>query len=139
MFNPVLQRGLWAGLHGLLRNRPDAILPTLVRGLTTLKPQEALRRMGGDLDELVSFLATCSSGRGFVTDLRAPTDVTADVLQPTLVLASSTDGSVDASHPERLAAELPDARLVDVGAATHLLWLGDRAGVLAREVRAFVV
>ncbi len=139
MFNPVLQRGLWAGLHGLLRNRPDVILPALVRGLTTLKPQEALRRMGGDLDELVSFLATCSSGRGFVTDLRPPTDVTAEVWQPTLILASGTDGSVDPSHPESLARSLPDARLVDVEAATHLLWLGDRAGTLAREVRGFLV
>lgn len=138
MFNPVTQGALWGALHGLLRNRPDVVLPALVRGLTTLKTHEALRRMSGDLDDLVAFLASCSSGRGYLTDMRPPTDVTADVLQPTLILASRTDGSVDLSHPEHLVRSLPDAKLVDVAAATHLLWLGDRAGTVAREVRGWL-
>ncbi len=138
MFNPASQAVTWKVLHGLLRNRPDVILPTAVRSLTTLPPAEALRRMGGDLDDLVRFLAGCRSDRGFANDLRPPTDVGAEVSQPVLVLATRADGSVDFTHPERLAGSLPNARLVDVDAATHLLWLGDRAGAVSREVRAFL-
>ena len=138
LFNPVTEAASWGLLHALLRNRPDVILPTAVRGLTTLTPADALRRMGGDLDELVRFLTECRSGQGFVTDLRPPTDVTSAVQQPTLVLATRTDGAVAWSHAERLAAELPVARLVDVQAGTHLLWLGDRAGAVAREIRRFL-
>lgn len=138
MYNPAAEGLTWGLLRNLLRNRPDVVLPTAVRGLTTVKPSEAMRRMGGDLDELVRFLAACRSDRGFVTDLRPPTDVGPDVSQPTLILATRTDGAVAWSHQERLEAELPDCRLVDVDAATHLLWLGDRAGTVAREVRAFL-
>jgi pimeloyl-ACP methyl ester carboxylesterase len=138
LFNPVAQSSTWRLLRTLLINRPDVILPSAVRDLTTLAPAEALRRMGGDLDELVRFLAGCGSGRGFATDLRPPTDVAADVSQPVLLLATRSDGSVDFGHAERLAGQLPAARLVDVDAATHLLWLGDRAGTVSRTVRGFL-
>lgn len=139
LFNPATQSVTWRLLHGLLRNRPDVILPTAVRGLTTLAPAEALRRMGGDLDELVRFLAECRSDRGFLNDLRPPTDVSSEVSQPTLVVATRLDGSVGFAHAERLVARLPDATLTEVDAATHLMWLGDRAGAVAREVRAFLL
>ncbi len=112
-------------MHGLLRNRPDVILPTAVRGLTTLPPHEALRRMGGDLDDLVRFLASCRSDRGFLTDLRPPVDVMVDVGQPTLVLATRNDASVSFDHPERLAAGSRRGRLVEIDSPSHLLWLGD--------------
>lgn len=125
MFNPVSQGAVWGLVHSLLRNRPDVILPTAVRGLTTLPPHEALRRMGGDLDDLVRFLASCRSDRGFLTDLRPPVDVMVDVGQPTLVLATRNDGSVGFDHPERLAGGLRRGRLVEIDSPSHLLWLGD--------------
>jgi pimeloyl-ACP methyl ester carboxylesterase len=125
MFNPLSQGAVWGLVHGLLRNRPDIILPTMVRGLTTLPPHVALRRMGGDLDELVRFLASCRSDRGFVTDLRPPVDVTTDVAQPTLVLATRNDASVRFDHPERLARSVQRGRLTEIDSPSHLLWLGD--------------
>ncbi len=78
---------------------------------------------------------TCRSGQGFWVDLRPPTDVTADVRQPTLVLASRNDGAVALEHPEHLVATLPDARLVEVGTPSHLLWLGEGA----EQTRAAVI
>ena len=51
----------------------------------------------------------------------------ADVRQPTLVLASRKDGSVDMAHAEHLVATLRNARLVEVGTPSHLLWLGEGA------------
>lgn len=125
MFNPVTQGVTWGLLRGLLRNRPDVILPTAVRALTTLPPHESLRRMGGDLDDLVRFLASCGSDRGFGTDMRPPVDVTADVSQRTLVLATRNDGSVSFDHPERLAAVIRHGQLVELDCPSHLLWLGD--------------
>lgn len=125
MFNPVTQGAVWGLLRGLLLNRPDVILPTAMRGLTRLPPHEALRRMGGDLDDLVRFLASCRSDRGFVNDLRPPVDVTPEVGQPTLVLATRNDASITFDHPERLAAGVRHGRLAEIDSPSHLLWLGD--------------
>ena len=86
---------------------------------------EALRRLGGDLDDLVRFLASCRSDRGFFTDLRPPVDVMIDVVQPTLVLATRNDAAVGFDHPERLAGGLRRGRLWEIDSPSHLLWLGD--------------
>ena len=52
------------------------------------------------------------------------TDVSSDVGQPTLILATRNDGAVSFDHAEYLAATLPGATLVEVDTPTHLLWLG---------------
>ena len=128
----VLSARAYLSLYGV-RERPGALLaaffawrlPAAVRGLTTLPPHEALRRLGGDLDDLVRFLASCRSDRGFFTDLRPPVDVMIDVVQPTLVLATRNDAAVGFDHPERLAGGLRRGRLREIDSPSHLLWLGD--------------
>ena len=126
-FNPVLQGLTWGTAHTMLRRDSDRYLPRLVRDLSTLPGTEVVERLGRDRAATVEFLLTCRSGRGFWIDLGPPTDVTADVHRPTLVLASRQDGSVDMAHPEHLAAALRHARLVEVGTPSHLLWLGEGA------------
>jgi pimeloyl-ACP methyl ester carboxylesterase len=126
-FNPVLQGMTWGVVHSLLRRDPDRYLPRVVADLSTLPGTEVVERLGPDRAAMIEFLLTCRSRQGFWIDLRPPTDVTADVRQPTLILASRQDGSVGMEHPEHLAATVPHARLVEVRTPSHLLWLGEGA------------
>ncbi len=138
VFNPVVERVTWGAVHAYLRRDPEAALPRVVADLTTLPGAEAVRRLGDDRRSMLDFLLSCRSGRGFTLDLRPPTDVTARVAQPTLILATRTDGSVAWDHPSRLAEALPDARLVEVPSPTHLLWLGDGADATAAAIATFL-
>jgi pimeloyl-ACP methyl ester carboxylesterase len=126
-FHPGVQGLTWWAVHALLRRDPDRYLPRVVGDLSTLPGTEVVERLGPDRPATVEFLLTCRSGQGFWIDLRPPTDVTVDVRQPVLVLASRNDGSVGMEHPEHLVATLPSARLVEVGTPSHLLWLGEGA------------
>src|SRR4051812_6293187 len=93
VFAPGVERATWGTLHRLLRKDPDKHLPGVVANLTTLDGQEAVRRLGPDVGKMPEFLLHCQSSRGFLADLRAPTDVTDRVAQPTLILASRNDGA----------------------------------------------
>ena len=98
-FNPAAEWVTWGIVHRMLRRDPDRALPRLVEDLSTLPATEMVARIGPDRDAMVEFLLSCRSSRGFVNDLRSPTDVTPDVRQPTLVVASRNDGAVVASTP----------------------------------------
>ena len=137
-FHPALQGLTWGVVHALLRRNPDKYLPRLVGDLSTLPGTEVVRRLGADRAATAEFLLSCRSDLGFALDLRPPTDVTADVRQPVLVLASRLDGSVAVEHPEHLAGSLADARLVEVGTPSHLLWLGENAGQTRSAITEFL-
>jgi pimeloyl-ACP methyl ester carboxylesterase len=126
-FNPLLQALTWGTVQPLLRRDPDRYLPRVVADLSTLPGTDVVERLGRDRAATIEFLLSCRSGHGFWIDLRPPTDVAADVRQPTLILASRQDGSVSMEHPEHLAATVPHARLVEVVTPSHLLWLGEGA------------
>jgi pimeloyl-ACP methyl ester carboxylesterase len=138
MFNPMSERVTWGVVHRGLRRNPDRFLPVAMSSLSTLAPEEVVERLGTDHDEAIDFLLNCQARQGFMLDLRRPTDISADVRQPTLLLATHLDGSVGLEHPEHLAATLPDARLVDVGTPSHLLWLGEGSERTRQEVQTFL-
>jgi pimeloyl-ACP methyl ester carboxylesterase len=50
--------------------------------------------------------------------------VTADVCQPTLVVATRNDGGVPFAHAQSLAAAIRRAELVESRADSHFIWLG---------------
>jgi pimeloyl-ACP methyl ester carboxylesterase len=137
-FNPVLQGLTWGTVHTLLRRDPDRYLPRVVADLSTLPGTDVVERLGPDRTATIEFLLTCRSGQGFWIDLRPPTDVTADVRQPTLILASRQDGSVGMEHPEHLAATVPHADLVEVATPCHLLWLGEGADQTRSAITGFL-
>jgi pimeloyl-ACP methyl ester carboxylesterase len=137
-FAPGVRRATWGTLHYLLRKNPEKYLAGILENLTTLDGAVAVRRLGGDVGKVTEFLLCCQSGRGFLIDLRAPTDVSGDVAQPTLILASRNDGAVRFDHAEYLAAMLPDATLVEVHTPTHLLWLGKGSDRTAAAIRSFI-
>jgi hypothetical protein len=133
-----VERATWGTLHRLLRKAPEKYLAGILENLTTLDGEEAVRRLGGDVGKITEFLLCCQSGRGFLTDLRGPTDVSGDVAQSTLILATHNDGAVSFDHAETLAATLPHAMLVEVDTPTHLLWLGEGSDRTAVEILSFI-
>jgi pimeloyl-ACP methyl ester carboxylesterase len=91
-FNPLMEGLTWGAAHTLLRRNPDRYLPRLMAELSTLPGNEVVERLGPDRAAAAEFLLSCRSGHGFWIDLGPPTDVAADVRQPTLILASRNDG-----------------------------------------------
>lgn len=138
VFAPGVQRATWGMLHQLLRADSDKHLPGIVANLTTLDGEEAVRRLGSDAAKIREFLLSCQSGRGFLVDLRPPTNVSDSVAQPTLILATRNDGAVSFDHAEHLAAILPQATLIEVDTPTHLLWLGEGSDRTAAAINAVI-
>jgi pimeloyl-ACP methyl ester carboxylesterase len=139
VFRPSTQHVTWAVVHAMLRRDPARALPRLIRSLSTLPGEEAVRRLGSDAGAAIEFLLACRSAAGFLPDLRPPTDVAADVQQPVLILATRLDAAVAYDdHPVRLASCLSAARLEDSESPSHLIWLGDRAAESARLIRDFL-
>jgi pimeloyl-ACP methyl ester carboxylesterase len=137
-FPPGVERATWGTLHYLLRKDPDRYLAGILENLTTLDGEVAVRRLGADVGKITEFLLCCQSGRGFLIDLRAPTDVSSDVGQPTLILATRNDGAVSFDHAQYLAATLPDPSLVEINTPTHLLWLGEGSDRTAAAIESFI-
>jgi pimeloyl-ACP methyl ester carboxylesterase len=138
VFAPGVEILTWGVLHRLLRTGSGKHLPSIVANLTTLNGEMAVRRLGDDVGKITEFLLCCQSGRGFLVDLRAPTDVCSDVGQPTLILATRNDGAVGFEHAENLAANVPNGTLVEVDAPTHLLWLGEGSERTAAATTSFL-
>lgn len=138
VFNRVSGPLTWGTVHRLLRRDPQRHLPGLIASLSTLPGPEVVRSLGADRERAIDFLLSCRSGRGFLNDLKPPTDVCADVTQPTLILATPHDGAVSLDHARRLAEHVRHARLVEVPTASHLLWLGEGSAETARAIRDFL-
>ena len=139
VFRPTTQALTWGLVHTMLRRDPVRTLPKLITSLSTLPGEEAVRRLGTDTAAMIEFLLSCRSAAGYLPDLEAPTDVTTDVRQPVLIMATRLDAAVEfADHPLRLANALADARLLDAKSPSHLLWLGDWATEAAEEIGGFL-
>ena len=137
VFAPGVERATWARCADAPARSRQA-LAGIVANLTTLDGQEAVRRLGPDAEKMTEFLLRCESSRGFLVDLRTPTDVTDDVGQPTLILATRNDGAVSFDHAEHLAATIRHATLVEVDTPTHLLWLGEGSDHTAAAIQSFM-
>jgi len=138
VFAPGIERATWGALHRLLRADSAKHLPGIVANLTTLDGEVAVHRLGDDVAKITEFLLECRSGRGFLVDLRAPTDVSGDVAQPVLILATRNDGAVSFEHAEALAATLPNVQFVEIDTPTHLLWLGKGSDRTAGAIDSFI-
>jgi pimeloyl-ACP methyl ester carboxylesterase len=138
VFAPGVQRVTWGTLHYLLRSEPEKYLAGVLENLTTLDGEVAVRRLGADVGKVIEFLLCCQSGRGFLIDLQPPTDVSGDVAQPTLIVATRNDGAVSFDHAEYLALRLSDPTLVEVHTPTHLLWLGEGSDRTASAIESFL-
>ena len=129
----------WAGIHTLARVAPDACLRLMVRSLSTRPVGEVMAGLRAEDGALMLALFTqMRSGRGFLNDLRSTPDVTARINQPTLVVATRTDGGVPFAHAESLAGAIRGAQLVESRADTHLVWLAADWPAIVERIQRFL-
>jgi len=139
VFNAVTEPVTWAGLRLLLRLAPSAGLRLLLRGTSIIPVRGLLAGLSDKQRQaLLRLFAGMRSGRGFLNDLRGAADVTAQVTQPALLIASRQDGGVPFAHAEALAASVPHATLVESGASSHFIWFGEDYPVIAERIRQFL-
>lgn len=139
VFNAATERLTWAGMRATLRLAPTVGLRLLLRGVSILPPRELLAGLSGQhRATLLGLFGGMRSGRGFLNDLRGAADVTAQVTQPALIVASRSDGGVPFTHAETLAASLPRAELVESAASSHFIWFGEDYPAIAETIRRFL-
>ncbi|HEV7710946.1 MAG TPA: alpha/beta hydrolase [Asanoa sp.] len=138
-FNAATERLTWAGVRALMRLAPDTGLRLMLRSLSTLPVGSVVAALGDDeRATLLDLFAHMRSGGGFRNDLRPTPDVTAQIEQPTLVIATRTDRGVPFAHAESLASTIRHATLVESHAHTHLVWLSPDWPRVAARIQAFL-
>ncbi|MDT9699159.1 alpha/beta hydrolase [Streptomyces sp. P17] len=122
-----------------MRLAPQTGLRLLLRDLSTLPVRDVIAALQAqDRATLVALLSQMRSGRGFLNDLQPTPDVTTEVGQPTLVIATRKDGAVPFSHAQSLAAAIAHAELVESQADSHFIWFGHDWPAIAETIRAFL-
>ncbi len=138
-FNAMTEHLTWAGVRTLARVAPDACLRMMLRSLSTRPVDEVVAALRAeDRAMLLALFAQMRSGRGFLNDLRPTPDITARIDQPTLVIATRTDGGVPFAHAQSLASSIRHAELVESHAHSHFVWLGADWPAIAERIRAFL-
>ena len=133
------ERATWALLRVLLRVAPDLGLRLLLRALSTLPVRQVVAALRPqDRTTLLALYQHMRSGHGFLNDLRATPDVSADVRQPTLIVATRHDRGVPFTHAEAFAATIPHATLVESVADSHLIWFGPDWPAIADQIQSFL-
>jgi pimeloyl-ACP methyl ester carboxylesterase len=139
VFAPAAERVTWAGVRTLMRVAPTIGLRSLLRSLSTEPVGEVMAALGDEhRATLIALFSQMRSGRGFINDLRSTRDVTCEITQPTLVVASPRDGAVPFTHAESLAARINGAELVPSQANSHFIWFGDDYPAVADTIRTFL-
>jgi pimeloyl-ACP methyl ester carboxylesterase len=139
VFAATTEHITWAAVHALTRLAPDVCLRTMLRSLSTQPVDEVVAALSGeDREMLLTLFGQMRSGRGFLNDLRPTPDVTGQVTQPTLVIATRTDGGVPFAHAQSLTNAIQYAELVESRAHSHFVWLGPDWPAIAVRILAFL-
>jgi pimeloyl-ACP methyl ester carboxylesterase len=140
LFAGRTERVTWRAVSAMMRVAPGASLRWWLGQLSTLPARRVVAALRPEDRATVHALFTAMrSGHGFRNDLRATPDLTADVVQPTLVIATRHDGGVPFAHARALAATIRRAQLVESQADSHLIWLGADWPTIARTIRVFLL
>ena len=138
-FTAMTEPVTWAAIRGLARVAPEACLRLMLANLSTRPVGEVVAALRAeDRSMLLELFAQMRSGRGFLNDLRPTPDITAQIDQPTLVIASRTDRGVPFAHAQWFAGAIRHADLVESRADSHFVWLGPDWPEIAVRIRAFL-
>ena len=124
----------------VLFNRwPAFTLKRMLSSLSTIPASTAYQRFDEtERTKLVDLLSRMRSGEGFANDLRMPADVTQEVRQPTLIVASCYDAVVSWEHAQSLASRIKGAELVLTNSLSHLIWIGPHSDEEQQAVTSFL-
>lgn len=82
---------------------------------------------------MASPMAVAASQRG-----SSPATMTASISQPTLIVASASDGAVSLTHAECLQHSIVNARLKIADSTSHFLWFGPGSAEISDAIRSFL-
>ncbi|WP_233558980.1 alpha/beta fold hydrolase [Micromonospora radicis] len=139
LFPPATERLTWGGIRWLLRRSPDSGLRMLFGGLSTMPPRQVVARLGPEQRAaLVALFSRMRSGSGFRNDVRPGPDVSAEIGQPTLVIATRRDGAVPFGHAEHLVRAIRRAELVESQSDSHFAEFGADWPAVSGAIGAFL-
>ncbi|MGI5143813.1 alpha/beta fold hydrolase [Streptomyces sp. CA-106110] len=139
VFAAATEQATWGAMRGLMRLAPETCLRLLLRDLSTLPVRDVVAALRAqDRATLVALFSRMRSGSGFINDLQPAPDVTTEVGQPTLVIATRKDGAVPFAHAQSLAAVIAHAELVESQADSHFIWFGHDWPTIAETIRTFL-
>jgi pimeloyl-ACP methyl ester carboxylesterase len=134
-----IERLTWAMARLGLRLSPRVMLKAMLGGLTTLNPEDVLRRMSQeDITFFKRMLQTMRSGTGFLNDLEHRVDDLHAIHVPVLAIYSPHDRNVPPSNAQRIAREIAGSEVYETPADTHLIWIGRYAEDVWHKRRAFL-
>ena len=138
-------RATWAVVRRLVET--DRGLRLMVQSLSTLPVRDWWQSWDAhDREAARTTFQMMDSGRGFVLDLSQAREEDSDarraaqfaVTIPTLITASRHDAGVSFRHSLDFAATIPDARLVEIAAPSHLFWLGPTRDDVLSAISSFL-
>jgi pimeloyl-ACP methyl ester carboxylesterase len=122
-----------------LRLSPRVMLKAMLGGLTTLNPEDVLRRMSQeDSAFFTRMLQSMRSGTGFLNDVEHRVDNLHTIHVPVLAIYSPHDRNVPPNNAQRIAREIARSELYETPADTHLIWIGRYAEDVWQKRRAFL-
>lgn len=122
------ERLTWAFVKLFLKLSPQTATRMMLQQLTTSDAGKVVQTLEKDDILFVQrMIQTSQSGTGFLNDVGHRVDSLEGIVAPTLVLYSRHDKFVPPTHAARIVAEIPTAKLVEVSADTHLIWIGKSA------------
>lgn len=147
IFHPRVERLTWKVVSLLLQKSSQRGLQMMMAPLSTRPTGEWLDELSAsERQEMIDLFCTMRSWSGFMIDVRhAGPDGTnlrrrtqERVTCPTLITASRYDAGVAWGHAEDFASTIPNARLVEIPAASHLFWIGPAKPLLIETIRQFL-
>ncbi len=139
VFAPRTEAATWAALRTVLHRAPDLGVRMLLGGLSELPWRTVASRLtAADRRTLIELFGRMRSGSGFLNDLIAVPDLTGEVGQPTLVIATRNDGGVGFAHAEALSTAIRHSQLIESHADTHFVWFGPDWPEIGERIRTFL-
>jgi pimeloyl-ACP methyl ester carboxylesterase len=139
LFNPLLERVIWAAFRGFGRVAPQAALKSMMGGLTCLPIDQVMATMGPDRQQAaLAFLQASRSGSGFLHDIHHHCGDLSRVTAPVLVITSKYDGLVDASHATYVQSHIHQTQLFVSEAESHLMWFSAHNHEIQSRMRLFL-
>jgi pimeloyl-ACP methyl ester carboxylesterase len=147
IFHPRVERFTWKTVSLLMRKSPELGLRMMMASLSTRPTGSWLKELSSsERQEIRDLFCAMRSWSGFMINVRHAgpdgTDVRRraqqQVVCPTLVTASRYDAGVAWEHAEDFLATIPNARLVEIPAASHLFWIGATKPQMISTIRQFL-
>lgn len=139
LFNPFVERWVWAAFRGLARVAPQAALGSMLPGLSRLPPDQVLATMSpAQQQSALAFLLALHSGSGFLHDIHHHCGDLGRITAPVLIITSNYDGLVDSSHATYAHTHIQEAQLFVSEAESHLMWFSSHDHEIRAKMQEFL-